>query len=103
MDDDYWFPFEKCNYKHNNVKYIPYSFDSKYLGKCYLCSLPKTSDWKIPLLTEFLKSKEFIFDERTPFGRPLKEIRKFVSKTLIVSKIEKWDYYFQRFLRERTK
>lgn len=89
MDEDYWFPSEKSKNKSQSVTYVPYHFDSKYLGKCYLCSIPKTLEWKVELLTEFLKSKEFIFDERTPFGRPLKDIRKFVGKTLVVSKVEK--------------
>lgn len=101
MDEDYWFPSEKSKNKSQSVTYVPYHFDSKYLGKCYLCSIPKTLEWKVELLTEFLKSKEFIFDERTPFGRPLKDIRKFVGKTLVVSKVEKWDYYFHRFLHEK--
>ena len=100
MDDDYWYPNNQKIKIYTN-KWMPFYFDSIYLGKCYLCSHPITSEWKAPLLTQFLKEREYIFDERTPFGRPLKDIRKFVGKTLVRSKVEKWDYYFQRFLMKK--
>ena len=99
MDDDYWFP-SKSNKSSCFVKYSSFYFDSVYLGRCFICSYPKTLEWKEPLLTQFLKDREYIFDERTQYGRPLKDIRKFVGKTLIKSKVEKWDYYFQRFIRK---
>lgn len=84
-------------------KYVPFYFESKYLGKCYICSYPQTMEWKAPLLTEFLQDKQYIFDQDNQFGRPLKELRKFIGKNLMNGKVEKWDYYFQRFLSESTK
>lgn len=102
MDDDYWFdrPTPPIPTK---PKYVPYYFDSKYLGRCYICSHPQTLEWKQPLLTEFLQDKQYIFDEDNPFGRPFKEVKRFIEKTLIKGKVEKWNYYFQRFLSECTK
>lgn len=93
--------FNKSNKKKWKPKYIPYYFDSKYLGKCYICSYPQTMEWKAPLLTEFLQDKQYIFDQTNPYGRPLKELCQFIGKNLMNGKVQKWDFYFQRFLHEK--
>lgn len=100
LEDNLFSPKGKTKYR---VKYIPFYFDSKYIGKCYICSYPKTLEWKAPLLTEFLQDKHYIFDQENQFGRPLKELRRFIGKNLMKGKVEKWNYYFQRFLSEKTK
>lgn len=98
VDDEYWYKQPKAKTK---IKYIPYYFDSKYLGRCYICSHPSTTKWKQDLVTEFLQDKHYIFDESNQFGKPLKEIRNFIHKSLIKSSVEKWDYHFQRFLAKK--
>lgn len=99
--DDYYFSQKSEKSKYKSKKYISYYFDSLYLGKCYICSHPESLKWKHELLTDFLQDKQFIFDESNPFGRPLKEVRQFISKKLMNCKVEKWDYQFQRFLAKK--
>lgn len=99
MDDQFW----RAKYKNTwKPVFVPFTFDSKYLGEINLCFYPKSREWKAPLLRDFLKNKQYIMDETCPFGRPLKEVREFV-KNLMYSKVERWDYCFQRFLSENTK
>lgn len=98
MDDNYWFQRVDEKPKKIKHKYIPFYYNSKYLGKVYIGSFPQGLEWKQELLNEFLKDKEYIFDERTPYGRPLKEVCRFLGKNLINGKVEKWDFYYKRFL-----
>ena len=89
------------NRSKEKTTYIPFYYDSKYLGKVYIGSFSKTLHWKQQILNDFLKDKEYIFDVSNEFGRPLKDLRRFLGKNLIKSNVEKWDYYFQRFLSEK--
>ena len=98
VDETYW---QKLPKEKSKIKYIPYYFESKYLGKCYICSHPSTLKWKQDLVTEFLQDKQYIFDETNQFGKPLQVVRKFIEKSLIQSSVEKWDYHFQRFLAKK--
>jgi hypothetical protein len=55
------------------------------------------------LVTDFLKTKEYLFDEDSPFFKGHNKTRKFIEKNLFNGKPEKWDYYLKRFLRENNK
>lgn len=86
--------------KKKKVKTKKYFFRSKYAGKVYLCRYPKSLQWKIEQMQTFLKDRQYIFDSSSPFGKPMKDIKYFIRKTLVKSKVQKWDYYFNRFLSE---
>lgn len=94
----YMKPPKKNKKKKVKKQYVPFHFDSIYLGKCYICSYPKTMQWKAPLLTQFLSDKQYIFDQTNQFGRPLKDLRRFIGKNLMNGRVQKWDFYFKRFL-----
>ena len=100
MDDDYW-GFDK-NHKRHKVEYIPFYFDSVYLGKIKICSYPKTLEWKAEQLTKFLHSKEFLFDEESSFYKGYKKTIYFITNNLMWGKVEKWDFYLKRFLAENN-
>jgi hypothetical protein len=48
--------------KSVKVEYKSFHFDSVYRGNVFLFSYPKSLEWKAELLTDFLKTKEFLFD-----------------------------------------
>lgn len=106
-DDEFWTKkyrvTKKQKKKRKKIKYIPFYFDSKYLGRCYICSHPESLSWKRELVTEYLQDKHYIFDETNKFGKPLQIVRKFIEKSLIKGQVEKWDYHFHRFLTKTTK
>lgn len=89
MDDEYWYDAQKSQYK---IEYKPFHFDSAYRGDIYLFSYPKSREWKAELLTEFLHTKEFLFDEDSPHWKGMKKLRYFCLKNLMNSKVEKWEY-----------
>lgn len=95
MDDDYW-----CNIKYYSYKieYKPFHFNSAYRGDIFLFSYPKSKEWKAELLTDFLHTKEFLFDEDSPHWKGMKKLRYFCLKNLMNSKVEKWECQVQRFL-----
>ena len=82
-------------------KLKPFYFDSAYRGRVFLFSYPESREWKAELLTEFLKTKEFLFDEDNPHWKGMKKVRYFCYKFLMNAKVEKWEYQVQRFLREK--
>lgn len=96
MDDDYWISVYKPVYKKAPMK--PFHFDSAYRGDVYLFSYPLTKEWKAELLTKFLKTKEFLFDEDSPYWKGMKKLRYFCLKNLMNSKVERWEWQVQRFL-----
>lgn len=98
MDDEYW-----CNKKRYKYKkeYKPFHFDSAYRGDIFLFSYPKSREWKAELLTDFLHTKEFLFDEDSPHWKGMKKLRYFCLKNLMNSKVEKWEYQVQRFLAKK--
>lgn len=98
MDDEYWYDAQKSQYK---IEYKPFHFDSAYRGDIYLFSYPKSREWKAELLTEFLHTKEFLFDEDSPHWKGMKKLRYFCLKNLMNSKVEKWEYQVQRFLAKK--
>ena len=97
MDECYWAESPKVNWK---PEYVPYYFDSLYRGKTWICQIPISKLEKSKLVTEFLKTKEYIFDEESSFFKGYNKTRKFIEKNLFNGKVEKWDYYLKRFLSE---
>ena len=73
-------------------KLKPFYFDSAYRGRVFLFSYPESREWKAELLTEFLKTKEFLFDEDNPHWKGMKKVRYFCYKFLMNAKVEKWEY-----------
>ena len=98
MDDDYWCDVPRSKYK---IEYKPFHFNSAYRGDIYLFSYPKSREWKAELLTEFLHTKEFLFDEDSPHWKGMPKLRYFCLKNLMNSKVEKWEYQVQRFLAKK--
>lgn len=98
MDDEFWNPKTKPNTK---IQYKPFHFNSLYRGKIYLFSYPKTREWKAELLTQFLKTKQFLFDEDCPHWKGMKKLRYFCEKNLMNASADKWQYQVQRFLRKK--
>lgn len=82
-------------------EYHQFFYDSAYLGRIKICNYDGSKDWKIPILVQFLKDKQYIFDQDNMFGKSLSEVKLFIRKQLIKGKVEKWDYYFQRFLAKK--
>lgn len=97
-DDKYWLSEIKGVTK---IEYKPFHFDSAYRGDIYLFSYPKSMEWKAELLTDFLHTKEFLFDEDSPHWKGMKKLRYFCLKNLMNSKVEKWEYQVQRFLAKK--
>lgn len=100
MDEQYWCTIQPVNWK---PEYVPYYFDSAYRGKTWICQIPVSKVEKSKLVTDFLKTKEYLFDEDSPFFKGHNKTRKFIEKNLFNGKPEKWDYYLKRFLRENNK
>ena len=98
MDDDYWVKPPAGNKKGN---YKPFYFDSAYQGRLYLFSYPASMEWKVEPLTEFLHTKEFLFDEDSPYWKGIDSIRYFTQKFLMKCRMEKWEYQVQRYLLEK--
>ena len=90
-------PYKK-KYKAQSV---PFYFDSAYRGRVFLFSYPKSKEWKAELLTQFLKTKEFLFDEDSPHWKGMKKVRYFCYKFLMNAKVERWQSQVQRFLSEK--
>ena len=84
--------FGKIIIKPKKTKYKPFHFDSAYRGDIYLFSYPVTKEWKAELLTNFLHTKEYLFDEDNPHWKGMKALRYFCLKNLMNSKVEKWEY-----------
>lgn len=102
MDDEYWDFSRQKRYKWR-TELVSYYFDSAYIGNTYICQIPITKVEKSKLVTEWLKKREFLFDETNGLTRPLKYVRRFIKRNLMNGKIEKWDYYLKRFLYKETK
>lgn len=100
LEDKFFDVREKRPWK---PEYIPYYFDSLYRGRTYICAIPKSKEEKSKLVTEFLKKKEFLFDEDSPFFKGSYKTIRFIEKNLINGKVEKWNYYLQRFVSENDK
>lgn len=83
------------------IEYKPFHFNSSYRGDIYLFSYPKSREWKAELLTEFLHTKEFLFDEDSPHWKGMPKLRYFCLKNLMNSKVERWEYQVQRFLAKK--
>ena len=99
MDECYWAKSPKVNWK---PEYVPFYFDSLYRGKIWICQIPISKLEKSKLVTEFLKTKEYLFDEDSSFFKGHNKTRKFIEKNLFNGKVEKWDYYLKRFLSENN-
>jgi hypothetical protein len=84
--------FNKPKPTVSKIEYKPFHFDSAYRGDIYLFSYPKSREWKAELLTEFLHTKEFLFDEDSPHWKGMPKLRYFCLKNLMNSKVEKWEY-----------
>lgn len=69
---------KKVTKKRRKVVYESFYFDSLYMGKIKICNYPKTKAEKAKLVEEFLHTKEYIFDEDSPFFKSLKEIKWFI-------------------------
>lgn len=93
--------FNKPKPTVSKIEYKPFHFDSAYRGDIYLFSYPKSREWKAELLTEFLHTKEFLFDEDSPHWKGMPKLRYFCLKNLMNSKVEKWEYQVQRFLAKK--
>lgn len=87
--------------KSVKVEYKSFYFDSAYRGNIFLFSYPKSLEWKAELLTDFLKTKEFLFDEDSPHWKGMKAVRYFCLKYLMNAKVERWQSQVQRFLSEK--
>lgn len=97
------FMMKKTPSEYKKTEYVPYRFNSAYRGDIFICSIPKSKIEKSKLVTEWLHKKEFLFDEDSPFFKGSYKTRRFIEKNLINGKIEKWDYYLQRFISENDK
>ena len=93
--------FNKPKPTASKIEYKPFHFDSAYRGDIYLFSYPKSREWKAELLTDFLHTKEFLFDEDSPHWKGMKKLRYFCLKNLMNSKVEKWEQQVQRFLAKK--
>ena len=98
MDDDYWDVYPPIKQK---IEYKPFHFDSAYRGDIYLFSYPISREWKAELLTDFLHTKEFLFDEDSPHWKGMKKLRYFCLKNLMNSSVERWEQQVQRFLAKK--
>lgn len=76
-------------------------YNSAYLGQIFLFSYPKSKEWKAELLTEYLHTKEFLFDQDSIYWRGLEELKYFIKRFLMNCKVERWDYNLQRFLTKK--
>lgn len=85
----------------NPKEYYQFYYDSDYVGRIKICNYDCSKEWKIPMVVQFLKDKQYIFDQDNMFGKTLSEVKLFIKKQLIKGKAEKWDYYFQRFLAKK--
>lgn len=103
MDDDFWQPYDITRNKKFpwRPEYVQFRFNSAYVGDIYICSIPKSKLEKAKLVTEWLHKKEFLFDEDNPFFKGFTKTRKFIEKNIFNGKVEKWDFYLQRFLNEK--
>lgn len=97
LEDTY---LEKTVKNKKKPKLTKFYFDSVYLGRVFLFSYPKAKEWKGQLLTEFLKTKEFLFDEDSPYWKGMKKLKYFCHKYLMNVRVEKWESQVQRFLSE---
>lgn len=86
--------FKKCP----NKKFY---FDSKYMGKIFLFSYPKTKEWKAELLTQFLKTKEYLFDEDSPYWKGLHNLKYFCLRFLMNAKVERWEHQVQKYIAQK--
>jgi hypothetical protein len=46
---------------------IDFYFDSIYIGRKKLFKFAKTKEWKVKAVTDYLKTKEYLFDKESPF------------------------------------
>lgn len=90
--------FKKEPKPTKKIQYKPFHFNSAYRGDIFLFSYPITLEWKAELLTDFLHTKQFLFDEDSPHWKGMPKLRYFCLKNLMNSKVEKWEYQVQRFL-----
>lgn len=86
--------------KHKKVKYLSFYFESKYIGKRCLFVYPESRKWKEKPLRKYLKTKEFLFNEDSPFYKGWDKTVQFIFGSLMCGKMEKWDFYLKRFLEE---
>ena len=82
---------------------LPFYFDSMYIGRVKICNYPKSKEERAKDVEKYLHSKEYLFDEDNPLSKKLKDTKIFIKKNLFNGKVEKWDYYLQRFLMKNTK
>lgn len=95
LQQNKYFSKSRVNKSKDDTKFY---FNSAYMGQIFLFSYPKSREWKAELLTEFLKTKEFLFDEDSPYWKGLDQLKYFLRKYLMNCKVERWDYNLQRFL-----
>lgn len=93
--------FDKISNYRKKPQYVPFYFESAYQGNIWICSHPKTLSWKAELLTPYLHTKEFLFDQSSPYFKGMRKTKRFIQKNLMNGKVQKWDYYVQRFLLQK--
>lgn len=100
MDDEFWQSYDKKYKKKKPWKpeMIPFFFDSAYLGRIQICKYPKSREWKVKPLTEFLHKKEFLFDQDSPYFKGMEKTRRFIERSLMNGSVEKWEHHLQRYL-----
>lgn len=96
MDNKYFFKYKKP--KKKKIKFKKYYFDSAYRGRLFICYYPQYYEWKIQEVTKYLKTKQYLFDKDNQFYKTLKPLRYFIQKSLLGSKMQKWDTNLQKFL-----
>lgn len=89
--------------KKKKVQKFPYTFDSAYIGEIVIFWYPKSKQWKLPIIKQWLEKREYLFDQQNPFYKGIEKTRIFCKDCLLEGKIEKWDYYLQRFLSKGDK
>ena len=104
MDFKFWVNThnKKKKQKPWRPQYVRFQFDSLYLGKIYICTIPKSKIEKSKLVTQYLHTKEYLFDQDNEYFKGLKRVKYFICKNLINGKIQKWDFYLKRFLAENN-
>jgi hypothetical protein len=103
---------EVAAFTENNIHYakkkkrkmpeqIDFYFDSIYIGRKKLFKFAKTKEWKVKAVTDYLKTKEYLFDKESPFYKGYEETVRFIRTNLMNGKMEKWDFYLKRFLAQK--
>ena len=95
--------FRPPSKRKKKVQKYPFIYDSAYIGQVQLFWYPKSKQWKLPLIKQWLNKRQYLFDQQNPFYKGFEKTKTFVKNCLFDGRVEKWDYYLQRFLSQGNK